>query len=37
MAEAYEPWQFHVRRSGLALLVAYVLHLVDVQHAVIPK
>lgn len=37
MAEAYEPSQFHVRRSGLALLVAYVLHTIDIQHAIIPR
>ena len=28
LAEAYETSQFHVRRSGLALLVAYLLHLI---------
>ena len=37
MAEFFEPAQFHVRRSGLALLVAYLLHAIDIQHAVIPK
>lgn len=37
MAEGFEPYQFHVRRSGLALLVAYLLHAIDIQHAVIPK
>lgn len=36
-AEAYETSQFHVRRSGLALLVAYLLHLIAVRHAQIPK
>ena len=36
MAEAYEPAQFHVRNNGLALLVAYVLHLLDIFHATIP-
>lgn len=36
MAQAYEPAQFHVSRSGLALLVAYLLHLVDLAHATIP-
>ena len=36
MAQAYEPGQFHVRRNGLALLAAYVLHLIDVGHATIP-
>ena len=35
-AKAYEPAQFHVSRNGLALLVAYVLHLVDIMHAHIP-
>ena len=28
MAAGYEPGQFHVDRSGLALLVAYTLHLI---------
>ena len=37
MAEGYEPYQFHVRRSGLALLVAYLLHLIAVRHAQLPK
>ena len=37
MADAYAPTQFHVHRSGLALLVAYVLHLIDIHHAIIPK
>ena len=36
-AKAYEPRQFHVERSGLALLVAYVLHLLDGFHATLPK
>ena len=36
LAQAYEPKQFHVSRSGLALLAAYVLHLIDVGHATIP-
>jgi hypothetical protein len=36
MATAYEPEQFHVSRNGLALLVAYVLHMIDIRHAVIP-
>jgi hypothetical protein len=35
-AAAYEPTQFHVSRNGLALLVAYVLHLLDLFHATIP-
>jgi|SRR6185503_10500794 hypothetical protein len=37
MAKAYEPAQFHVTRSGLALLVAYVLHGIDNLHATIPR
>jgi hypothetical protein len=37
LAAAYEPQQFHVSRNGLALLVAYVLHLLDTFHATIPK
>ena len=37
LAEAYETSQFHVRRSGLALLVAYLLHLIGVLQADIPK
>ncbi|MDO8678839.1 MAG: hypothetical protein Q7R30_09785 [Acidobacteriota bacterium] len=37
MAEAYETYQFHVRRSGLALLVAYLLGQIAVHHAQIPK
>ena len=36
MAQAYEPKQFHVSRSGLALLAAYILHLIDVGHTTIP-
>ena len=36
LAAAYEPAQFHVSRNGLALLVAYVLHLLDIAHATIP-
>jgi hypothetical protein len=36
LAQAYEPKQFHVSRSGLALLAAYVLHLIDIGHATIP-
>jgi len=35
-ANAYEPTQFHVSRNGLALLVAYILTLVDRLHATIP-
>ena len=37
LAAAYEPKQFHVSRSGLALLAAYLLHLIDVAHTTIPK
>jgi hypothetical protein len=36
LAKAYEPEQFHVSRSGLALLAAYVLHLIDTLHATVP-
>jgi hypothetical protein len=36
LASAYEPQQFHVGSSGLALLVAYLLHLLDLFHATIP-
>jgi hypothetical protein len=35
-AQGYEPEQFHVRRNGLALLVAYVLHLIDILHTKVP-
>lgn len=35
-AQAYEPEQFRVRRNGLALLVAYVLHLIDILHTKVP-
>ena len=35
MARAYEPQQFHVSRSGLSLLAAYILHLIDVGHTTI--
>jgi len=37
LAKAYEPKQFHVSRNGLSLLVAYLLHLLDVFHATIPQ
>jgi hypothetical protein len=37
MAAGYETSQFHVRRSGLALLVAYLLHLIGVRQAQITK
>ena len=36
MADAYDPQQFHVSRNGLALLVAYVLFMIGIRHAVIP-
>jgi len=35
-AQSYEPEQFDVRRNGLALLVAYVLHLIDILHTKVP-
>lgn len=35
-ATAYETQQFHVKRSGLALLVAYLLHLIQIRHVAIP-
>ena len=36
LATVYEPRQFHVSRLALALLVAYVLYLIDRFHATIP-
>ena len=36
MADGFEPRQYHVERSGLALLVAYLLNLIDHSHTVIP-
>ena len=36
-AKAYDPQQFHVRRNGLALLVAYILNLIDVLHVTPPR
>ena len=36
MATGYETYQFHVRRSGLALLVAYLLDLIQNRHVQIP-
>ena len=36
MATGFEADQFHVRRSGLALLVAYLLHLIQNRHVQIP-
>ena len=35
LAHAYEPAQFHVTRSGLALLATCLLHLIDIGHATI--
>jgi hypothetical protein len=35
-ADGFEPRQYHVERNGLALLVAYLLGLIDSQHSVIP-
>jgi hypothetical protein len=35
-ADGFEPRQYHVERSGLALLVAYILNLIDHSRAVIP-
>jgi hypothetical protein len=35
-ADAFEPRQYHVERRGLALLVAFLLNLIDHSHAVIP-
>jgi hypothetical protein len=35
-ADGFEPRQYHVERNGLALLVAYLLGLIDQAHAVIP-
>jgi hypothetical protein len=36
-AKAYDTQQFHVNRSGLALLVAYLLHLILIRHVTPPK
>jgi hypothetical protein len=36
MAAAYEVGQFHVQRSGLALVVAYLLHLIQNVHVDVP-
>lgn len=36
MAVAYEPRQFHIERSGLSLLAAYLLHSIDSVHAIVP-
>jgi hypothetical protein len=37
LAQAYQPTPFHVSRNGLSLLAAYVLHLIDISHATLPK
>jgi hypothetical protein len=37
MAQGFEPQQFHVQRSGLSLLVAYLLHLIDIMHVTPPQ
>jgi hypothetical protein len=37
MATGFETYQFHVRRSGLALLVGYLLHLIQNRHVQIPR
>jgi hypothetical protein len=36
-ATGFETYQFHIRRSGLALLVAYLLHLIQNRHVQIPR
>ena len=36
MADGFEPRQYHVERNGLALLVAYLLNLINHDHAVLP-
>jgi hypothetical protein len=37
MSKSYASEQFHVTKNGLALLVAYVLHLIDTLHATDPR
>ena len=37
LASHFESSQFHVQRSGLSLLVAYLLHLIQNRHVEIPK
>ena len=37
LAGAYDASQFHVRRSGLALLIAWLLHLIANRHTQIPR
>ena len=36
-AQGFEPKQFHISRNGLLLLAAYLLHFIDIGHAIIPK
>jgi hypothetical protein len=36
LAKSYDPEQFHVSRNGLAMLVAYILHMIDIRHTAIP-
>jgi|SRR5262245_20613266 len=37
MASGFDASQFHVRHSGLALLVGYLLHLIQNRHVQIPQ
>jgi hypothetical protein len=37
MAEAYDPEQFHVSRNGLLLFAAYIMHMIDLGHATVPR
>ena len=37
LANGYEPQQFHVRHNGLALLVAYILHLIAIVNTTPPR
>ena len=36
-ANGYEAQQFHVRQNGLALLVAYTLHLIAIVNTTVPR
>jgi len=36
LPKAYDPRQFHVIQNGLALLAAYMLHMIDIRHATVP-
>ncbi len=36
MSKVYDPVQFEITRNGLALLVAYLLHLIDILHTTVP-